>query len=144
MASIKRSDANRMMAPRTADGRYWIGAVRNSRINAMVPKATRPLTWLVARIESFTAVRDPLAPIGMPWLKPEATLATPKASSSWSASTVSRCFAANDRAVRIASAKLTRKIAKAGRMRAESALASTSGRARSGNPAGTGPVRVTP
>ena len=29
---------------------------------------------LVARIESLTAVREPLAPMGMPWLKPEAML----------------------------------------------------------------------
>ena len=36
-------------------------------MTTMAPKPTRPLTWLVAFMESFTAVRDPLVPIGMPW-----------------------------------------------------------------------------
>ena len=41
-----------------------------------------PLIWLVARIESFTAVRDPLTPMGMPCVNPDAMLAALKATSS--------------------------------------------------------------
>ena len=110
----------------------------------MAPTATMPLTWLVARIDSLTAVREPLVPIGIPWLSPDAMLAAPKASSSWSASTVSRCLAANDLAVRIASAKLTRKMATAGSSSEPSCSALREGRPSSGSPLGTGPVRSTP
>ncbi len=88
--------------------------MRNSRITAIAAKLTRPLTWLVAFIESLTAVREPLVPIGMAWEKPAPAFARLKASISWSASMVSPCRAANERAVRIASAKLSRKMARAG------------------------------
>ena len=52
---------------------------------------------------SATAVRDWLAEVGKPWVKPTPTLPIPIAISSWSASTVSPCFSAKARAVRIAS-----------------------------------------
>ena len=71
-----------MMAARTAVGRYWMGAVRNSRIKPTVTALISPPTWLVTRMESLTAVREPLAPIGMPEVKPAATFEIPKASSS--------------------------------------------------------------
>lgn len=61
------NDTNTITAPRIAVGRYWIGSVSSSRISPIAPKLTTSLTWLVARIESLTAVRDPLVPIGMPW-----------------------------------------------------------------------------
>ena len=79
-----------MTAPSTAEGRYWMGAVRSSRIRPTAAMLTRPLTWLVTFIESFTAVRDPLVPIGKPCEKPAATFARLNACASWSASTRSR------------------------------------------------------
>ena len=56
---------------------------------AIVAAAATPLTWLVARMSSLTAVRDPLVPTGIPWVTPAEIWATPNASSSWLASTTS-------------------------------------------------------
>ncbi len=110
----------------------------------MAPNPTRPLTWLVAFIESLTAVRDPLVPMGMPWVKPAAMLAALNVSSSWSASTVSPWRAANERAVRIESEKLTRKIATAGPTRDSHWDPLRCGRANDGRPDGIDPVTETP
>ena len=52
----------------------------------MKPPATSPLTWLVAPMLRFTAVREPVVPTGMPCVTPAATFAALNASSSWSAS----------------------------------------------------------
>ena len=81
--------ANTITAPRMADGRYSIGAVRNKRMTAIAAAAVSPLTWLVALMSSLTAVGDPLVPIGMPCVTPAEIWAMPDASSSWLASTVS-------------------------------------------------------
>ena len=80
--SISLEAANTITAPRTAEGRYWRGPVRKRRITAIVAAAVSPLTWLVAPISSLTAVRDPLAPTGIPWVTPAAIWVKPKARSS--------------------------------------------------------------
>src|SRR6478735_12106437 len=115
--SISLAPAYTMIAPSTAEGRYWMGPVRNNRMVAMVPAATSPLTWLVAPMSSLTAVRDPLVPTGMPWVTPAAIWATPNASSSWLASTTSWWRAAKEREMRMESEKATRKTASAGSTR---------------------------
>jgi hypothetical protein len=96
--SISLKAAKTITAPRTADGRYSIGPVRNSRMAPIITAAVSPLTWLVAPISSLTAVRDPLVPTGMPWVTPDVIWATPNASSSWLASTTSWWRAAKERA----------------------------------------------
>ena len=48
----------------------------------MAPAASRPAIWLRAPMLSLTAVREPLAPTGRPWVTPAAALATLIASSS--------------------------------------------------------------
>jgi hypothetical protein len=58
-------------------------------MTAIIAAAERPLTWLVAPMSSFTAVREPLVPTGMPWVKPALSWAAPSANSSWFASTTS-------------------------------------------------------
>ena len=142
--SISLAAAYTMTAPSTADGRYWMGPVRNSRMTAMVPAEAIPLTWLVAPMSSLTAVREPLVPTGMPWETPAASWTTPKASSSWLASTVSWCRAANDREVRMESENATRKTATAAAARVARSDAETSGTSRLGSPLGTSPVTDTP
>ena len=92
-----------MTAPRVALGRYCIGSVRNSSTRAMTTAASRPESWVRAPIWSLTAVRDPLAPIGNPWLIPAARLAAPMAPSSVSAPTCSPRWPAKEQAVRISS-----------------------------------------
>ena len=62
------------------------------------------------RIWSLTAVREPLAPIGKPWLMLAARLAAPMAASSASARTCWPWRPANERATRISSEKLTKKM----------------------------------
>ena len=142
--SISFEAAYTITAPSTAEGRYWMGPVRNSRMTAMVAAAASPLTWLVAPMSSLTAVRDPLAPTGMPWVNPAATLANPNASSSWSASTTSWWRAAKERAVRIESEKPTRKMPAAATASEATSDPLTSGTVSDGRPLGTGPVTLTP
>ncbi len=79
-------------------------------MTATVAAATSPATWLRAPMLSLTAVRDPLAPSGKPWVTPAAAFAAPIASSSCDASMCWLCLPANERAVRISSAKETRKM----------------------------------
>ena len=124
-----------MTAPRTADGRYSMGAVRNIRMTAIVPAAARPLTWLVAPMSSLTAVRDPLVPTGMLCVTPAEIWATPNASSSWLASTTSWCRAAKERAVRIESENATRNTARAATTSVPRSARDTSGSSSDGKPA---------
>ena len=142
--SISFAAAYTMTAPSTAEGRYSMGAVRNSRMTAIVAAAASPLTWLVAPMSSLTAVRDPLVPTGMPCVKPAEIWATPNASSSWSASTTSWCRAAKERAVRIESENATRKTARAPSDERAEVARDTSGISSDGSPLGTGPVTDTP
>ena len=142
--SMSFAPAYTMTAPRTAEGRYSIGAVRNTRMTAIVPAATSPLTWLVAPMSSLTAVRDPLVPTGMLCVTPAEIWATPNASSSWLASTTSWCRAAKERAVRIESENATRNTASAPATSVPRSARDTSGSSSEGSPLGTGPVTDTP
>ena len=99
-----------MIAPSAAFGRSAIGPVRNSSTSTTAAAASRPAIWLRAPIASLTAVREPLAPSGRPWVTPAAACAAPMASSSWSTRMCWSCLPANERAVRTASAKQTRKM----------------------------------
>ena len=99
-----------MTAPSVALGRYCIGAVRNSSTRATTPAASRPANCVRPPIWSLTAVREPLAPIGIPWLMLAARMAAPMAVSSASARTCWPWRPANERATRISSEKLTKKM----------------------------------
>src|SRR6478609_9696073 len=142
--SISLAAAYTMTAPSTAEGRYSIGAVRKSRMTTIVPAAASPLTWLVAPMSSLTAVRDPLVPTGMLWVTPAEIWATPKARSSWLASTTSWWRAAKERAVRMESEKATRNTARAATTSVPRSARDTSGSSSDGSPRGTGPVTETP
>ncbi len=144
LASMMPTEAKMMIAASTAVGRYWMGPVRNSRITPTASALTRPPTWLVTCMSSLTAVRDPLAPIGIPALNPAAMFDVPKASSSWSASTVSLFLAAIAREIRMASEKLTRKMPIAGTISDCTSASPTAGMARCGRPGGTAPTSATP
>jgi hypothetical protein len=61
-------------------------------------------------MSSLTAVREPLAATGKPYVNPAAALAAAIASSSCDPRTLWLCLPANDRAVRISSAKQTGKM----------------------------------
>ena len=76
----------------------------------MVAAPTSAAIWVRAPMLSLTAVREPLAPTEKPWVKPAAALAAPIASSSCEARTCWPCLPAKERAVRISSAKATRKM----------------------------------
>ena len=118
--------------------------MKKSRMTRIAPAATRPPSCVRTPIESFTAVREPLAPIGKPWVSPAATLAAPIANTSCSARTCCPCLPANDRAVRISSAKLTRKIPTAAVTSSSASPPPGVGRARSGMPLGTLPTTARP
>jgi hypothetical protein len=97
-----------------------------------------------APIESFTAVRDPLAPIEKPCVRPAAAFAAPIANSSCDARTFWRCFPANDRAVRISSANETRKMPSAAGTSSRTSASGGVGMVRLGRPAGIAPVTSIP
>ena len=80
--SIRPIAAATITAPSTALGRSAIGPVRNRITSTIAPAAISPAIWLRAPMPSLTAVREPLAPTGIPWLTPAAALAAPMASSS--------------------------------------------------------------
>ena len=89
-------------------------------------------------------MREPVVPTGIPWVTPAAAFAALNASSSWSASTFSPRWAANDRAVRIESENPTRKMPPATPTSCTRSRPPTRGNAKSGRPAGTGPAMTTP
>ena len=74
-----------------------------------MPAANSPAICVRAPIASFTAVRAPLAPIENACVKPAAAFAAPMTNSSCDARTCSPRLPAKARAVRISSAKETRK-----------------------------------
>jgi hypothetical protein len=92
----------------------------------------------------LTAVRAPLAPIENPCVKPPAAFAAPIASSSCDARTFSPCFPAKTRAVRISSAKVTRKTPNAAGTRRTTSASGGVGIVGLGSPDGTGPTTATP
>ena len=59
-----------------------MGAVRKTNTKATTPAASRPEICVRPPIWSFTAVREPLAPTGIPWLTAAARPAAPIAVSS--------------------------------------------------------------
>src|SRR6476469_2275554 len=82
---ISPREAEMMTAPSTALGRYCMGAVRNSSTTATTPASISPANCVRPPIWSLTAVREPLAPIGNPWVMLAAILLAPIAASSASA-----------------------------------------------------------
>ena len=111
---------------------------------ATVAAATRPETWLRAPMLSLTVVREPLAPIGKPWLSPATRFPAPIASSSCEPRTLWWCLPANDRAVRISSANETTKIPAAAGMRWTICVSGGDGNERCGSPDGIAPTIAMP
>ena len=136
--------AETMTAPSTADGKYDIGVVRNRSTRAIAPAATSPAICVRAPIWSFTAVREPLAPSGKPCVIPAAALNPEKASSSWFARMCWLRFPANVLAVRMPSAKLTRKMPRAAGTSLPTSASGGLGIVTLGRPDGISPTTATP
>jgi hypothetical protein len=98
----------------------------------------RPPIW------SLTAVREPLAPMGKDWVIPAARSATPMATSSWSTRTCWPWRPAKERAVRISSEKLTKKMPVAAGSSERMSPSRRLGTSMPGRPGGISPTTATP
>jgi hypothetical protein len=105
-------------------------------MNVTVTAAVSAANWVRAPIESFTAVRDPLAPTGNPCETPAVALAIAIARSSWSTPIRTPWRWASERAVRISSAKLTKNSPSAAGTRSNTRFHGGLGIPRSGSPLG--------
>ena len=129
--------AETITAPSTALGRYCTGSVRNEqeRPRPRRPRAS-PAIWLRAPIASFTAVRDPLAPIEKPCVTRPRRWRRPWPAAPATARTFWSCLPANERAVRIPSAKQTRKMPTAAGSSVSTSAPGRDGTSKLGRPAG--------
>ena len=81
--------------------------LKNSSSNATTSAPTRPVSWLLAPVDSATAVRDPLVETAKPWKTPAAMFAVPMPIISWLGSTSSPRRAAKAVAVAMVSVSET-------------------------------------
>ena len=108
------------------------------------PAPTRPVTWVLARELSATAVREALTEIAKPWKNPAAALAAPTAIISWFASTSSPRFAAKLDEVAMVSVSETSTMPTAAAASRVRSLALVHGNEGTGSPCGSVPTVFTP
>ncbi len=142
--SIRESAAATTMAASAASGRWRKVLGAAIVITSRVVAAATPASWVRAPRDSATGVRELLPLTANPWKKPEATLASPSATSSWLLSTCSWRLMAIARESTLVSANDTSATPSAAPNRVRVVSHPMSGRAGVGIPEGRSPTRFTP
>ena len=142
--STRCATAAMTIAPSTASGRSWNSGMRKSIVTIRKPNRIRLESCDLTPDESATADRERLASTAKPCSRPAPRLETPRAMSSWSASTSYLRFAASARAPATDSAKQMSASAKASGSRSVTSPSPKPGMANEGSPSGIVPTMATP